>query len=174
MVFYDLLWPLYGLVRPFYGFLLQNMYQIGLVSSFLEVLDPNSFGLVREKWKAVKNETKIFLKIFFSTACKENQVRFGDYCYEELPNPKDTIEKNANECLDKGAYLWYPESAVEFSFIKSNFPVQTEGDFYHLGIQIVFTNQSLLLTDGSINPGITGYTGTDSTKINRPGHNIRM
>ena len=57
MAFYGLIWPcmvLYGLVwfyMAFYGLSWQNIDLIGLVSlvsSFLAVIDPNSFGLVLE------------------------------------------------------------------------------------------------------------------------------
>ena len=48
-----LLWPFHGLIGDFYirfivvyGLLWQNVDLIGLVSSFLAVIDPNSFGLV--------------------------------------------------------------------------------------------------------------------------------
>ena len=34
-------------------------------------------------------------------ACPENQIRFGDHCYEELETKKQTIEENANQCEDK-------------------------------------------------------------------------
>ena len=39
--------------------------------------------------------------LLFFTACQENQIRFGDYCYEELETKKQTIEENANQCEDK-------------------------------------------------------------------------
>ena len=40
------LFNFHGLVWHFYGRLWQNVDFIGLVSSFLAVIDPNSFGLV--------------------------------------------------------------------------------------------------------------------------------
>ena len=45
----SLVWPFHGLVAVvghFYGRLWQNIDFIGLVSSLLAVIDPNSFGLV--------------------------------------------------------------------------------------------------------------------------------
>ena len=52
MASYDLTWPfmvLYGLIwsyMAFYDHIDLNIDMIGLVSSFLAVIDPNSFGLV--------------------------------------------------------------------------------------------------------------------------------
>ena len=46
MAFDGLVWPFYGLIWPLYGFLWQNIDLIGLVWSFLAVINPNSFGLV--------------------------------------------------------------------------------------------------------------------------------
>ena len=46
VVFYDLFMVIYGPLWPFYGVLWQNIDLIGCVSSFLAVIDPNSFGLV--------------------------------------------------------------------------------------------------------------------------------
>ena len=49
MVLHDLFWHymvLNGLFADFYGLLWQNIDLIGLESSFLAVIDPNSFGLV--------------------------------------------------------------------------------------------------------------------------------
>ena len=49
MAFYGLLWPFmafYGHIIVFYGLSWQNIDLIGLVPSFLAVIDPNSFGLV--------------------------------------------------------------------------------------------------------------------------------
>ena len=94
----------------------------------------------------------------YFSACPENQIRFGDYCYEELENKKQTIEENANQCEDKLGNLWYPESATEFAFMKETFPVETTGDVYHLGIQIIDSKQGLYLMDRSFHPGITHYT----------------
>ena len=59
MGFFNLIWPFmflygrlwsfmafYGHIIVFYGLSMQNIELIGLVSSFLAVIDPNSFGLV--------------------------------------------------------------------------------------------------------------------------------
>ena len=54
--------------------------------------------------------------------------------------------------------MWYPESANEFAFIKETFPVETAGDVYHLGIQIINPNHGMYLMDRSFHPGITHYT----------------
>ena len=94
----------------------------------------------------------------YFSACPENQIRFGDYCYEELENKKQTIEENANQCEDKLGHLWYPESATEFAFMKETFPVETTGDVYHLGIQIIDSKHGMYLMDRSFHPGITHYT----------------
>ena len=40
---------LYGHIIVFYGRSWQNIDLIGLISSFLAVIDPNSFGLVQSK-----------------------------------------------------------------------------------------------------------------------------
>ena len=40
------LWSFYGLLWSFYGLLWQNIDLLGLESSFLAVIDPNSFGLI--------------------------------------------------------------------------------------------------------------------------------
>ena len=49
MAIYGLLWSymaFYGHITVFNGLSWQNIDLIGLVSSFLKVIDPNSFGLV--------------------------------------------------------------------------------------------------------------------------------
>ena len=63
--------------------------------------------------------------LLFFTACPVNQIRFGDYCYEELETKKQTIEENANQCEDKLGqglpffqillgFLWAPQGPEEF------------------------------------------------------------
>ena len=59
-VIYSPIWPfmvLYGHIIVFYGRSWQNVDLIGLVSSFLAVIDPNSFGLVQKR-KAIKEDTQ--------------------------------------------------------------------------------------------------------------------
>ena len=46
MPLYGLLWPFYGLLWPFMANYPEIIFLIGLVSFFLAVIDPNSFGLV--------------------------------------------------------------------------------------------------------------------------------
>ena len=55
-------------------------------------------------------------------------------------------------------HLWYPESATEFAFMKETFLVETAGDVYRLGIQIINPNHGMYLMDRSFHPGITHYT----------------
>ena len=52
MAFCGIIRPFYGLVWPIFGLLWQNVDLIGLESSFLAVIDPNSFGLVVFKFCA--------------------------------------------------------------------------------------------------------------------------
>ena len=112
--------------------------------------------------------------MFLFLACPENQIRFGDYCYEELSNQKQTIEENANQCEDKLGHLWYPESATEFVFVKNTFPVETSGDVYHLGFHEVYSNHGMYLIDRSYHPGITHYTvlADDTGKITGFGEHL--
>ena len=71
MVLYGLLWSymaFYGLLWPFCCVLWQNIDLIGIVSYFLPVIDPNSFGLVfalYELW-AVKCSYSLFIVNFSS------------------------------------------------------------------------------------------------------------
>ena len=45
MILYDISWYYTAFLWPFDGLLWQNVDQIRLESSFLAVIDPNSFGL---------------------------------------------------------------------------------------------------------------------------------
>ena len=71
---YDLLWaftvyvsPFHGLGLPYYGLVVWRFYGrlwhnidfIGLVSSFLAVIDPNSFGLVYNERKKDHQQIKV-------------------------------------------------------------------------------------------------------------------
>ena len=101
----------------------------------------------------------IFSKSNVIVACDENQIRFGDFCYEELSTAKQSVENNANQCLDKFGHLWYPQTASEFAFVKDTFPVASTGDEYNLGILMYFSDHSMMFSDYSYHPGITHYTG---------------
>ena len=90
-------------------------------------------------------------------------MRFGDYCYEVLKSPKQSIELNANECYDKESFLWYPQGPTEFSFAKNLLKPETETDLYTLGYKMIFSDHSILLMDGSIHPGIPYYTSKKIT-----------
>lgn len=92
-------------------------------------------------------------------ACKDPLIRFGDNCYEELAGGLQSIEANANACADRQGFLWYPENAIEFAFVKEKFPVDNLGEVYHLGITRVLGDASMFLMDGSKSPGIPFYTG---------------
>ena len=98
--------------------------------------------------------------IFIFSACPDEQIRFGDYCYKDLPIEKQSIEKNTNDCEDQYGHLWYPHSTSEFAFIKSTFPVKESATLYHLGIHTLSSDGSFVLLNGEENPGIPFYTGS--------------
>ena len=53
---------LYGHFTVFYGLSWQNIDLIGLVSSFLAVIDPNIFGLVKSDLMCLEACKNIFMK----------------------------------------------------------------------------------------------------------------
>ena len=42
--------------------------------------------------------------------------------------------------------------------MRETFPVETDGDVYHLGIHKIYENHGMYLIDRSYSPGITHYT----------------
>ena len=73
---HGLVWPsvfLYGILGPFYGFLSHFMVFYCRISSFLAVIDPNSFRLVFQKFSMLKSS-----KWTVSTALKINCNMFSN------------------------------------------------------------------------------------------------
>ena len=60
----------YGILRPFNGLWRQNYDFIGLVTSFLVVIDPNSFGLVY-----VKSATVLYCRFLHRSTSRKMRLR---------------------------------------------------------------------------------------------------
>lgn len=91
------------------------------------------------------------------SGCPGNQIRFGDSCYDQLPDNSSTITANADDCMEKGGLLWFPETSLELQFISKSFPV-SPGEKYHLGYKNFSYNWGISFLDGSHSPGIPFYS----------------
>lgn len=86
--------------------------------------------------------------------CPGNQVRFGDRCFEELPDATASLLENADNCMDIGGHLWYPETSEEIAFVTQKFP----GDLYHVGAKNYSKEMGFYFLDGTFSPGITFFS----------------
>ena len=87
--------------------------------------------------------------------CPGDQTRFGDSCYDQLPDNSSDIITNADGCMEKGGLLWFPENSLEIQFILKALP---SGEPYHLGYKNFSKNWGITFLDGSQSPGIPFFS----------------
>lgn len=90
--------------------------------------------------------------------CPGDLVRFGDHCFEALPSESAPIRDNADDCMDKGGLLWYPESSEEINFVWQKFPILEVNVSYHIGAKNYSSAKGFHFLDGSFLPGIPFFT----------------
>ena len=94
------------------------------------------------------------------TACRENEVRFGDSCIFKVTSGSTTapFSKNAGDCMDNlGSVLWYPDSNEEIAFVKHHFDIQVT-DSIHMGFKNFSQTWGMTFADATYSPGIPFYT----------------
>ena len=101
------------------------------------------------------NVTLIFCSPF--SACPNDQVRYGDNCYQRSLADDSDVFSNLDSCGDLAATLWSPVTSNEVAFIKSAFP-STSGS-YHLGIEQYVYGKGAFNSDNSFGVGLPFYTG---------------
>ena len=91
--------------------------------------------------------------------CSEGKVRFGDHCFAQ--GLEDTnIAEAADDCMNKGGFLWYPETIQEIKFVINEFPNANDTKKYLVGYKNFTQYLGTTMHDGTLLPGIPFLTTT--------------